>query len=59
LNEDLIASRRRAEEETRKAKASHEEFRRKYSTALAEKIDLLHQYAVSSIHSQNDQAIMY
>lgn len=59
LNEDLIASNRRVEEEAAKAKASHEEFRRQYSTALAEKIDLLHRYAVSSAHSQNHQAIVY
>jgi hypothetical protein len=44
LNEDLIARNRRIEEE---ALASNEQWRRQYSTALAQKIDLLHQCAVS------------
>jgi uncharacterized protein YdiU (UPF0061 family) len=47
LNEDVTARNRRIDEEALKAKASHEERCRKYSVGVAEKIDLIHQYAVS------------
>jgi hypothetical protein len=48
LNEELIERNRRDEKDASEAKASYEQWRVKYSAALAEKIDLVHQYAVSS-----------
>jgi hypothetical protein len=48
LNEELIERNHRDERDALETKASQEQWRRKYSTALAEKIDLVHQYAVSS-----------
>jgi DNA repair exonuclease SbcCD ATPase subunit len=53
LNEDLVASNRQVEEEALKAKASHEEWCRKYSAVLEEKNDVIRQYAVSLACSRN------
>jgi hypothetical protein len=50
LNGELMGRNHRDERNALEAKASYEECRRKYSTALAEKIDLLHEYAVSLAH---------